>query len=124
MEGHVSVSGEPQRLTLSNCTVDIETSPDCVLVTLSGELDMEDADAVGAVLLDAARSARPVVRVQLAGLSFGDSSAVRALLLGSEAAEEHGVSYELINPSGILRRVLETTGLTEILTIVDEPQPA
>ena len=64
------------------------------------------------------------VRVQLAGLTFGDSSAVRALLLGSEAAGEHGASYELVNPSGILRRVLETTGLTEILTIVDEPQPA
>ena len=55
-----------------------------------------------------------------AGLTFADSSAIKAILIGAQAAEERGVTYELVNPHDRVRRLLEVTGLSNVLTIVDE----
>ena len=118
MDGDTSV---PTRLTLTSCTVDVSTTPNTVVVTVAGELDMADADRVGDVLVEAATAARPIVRVDLAGLSFADSSAVKSLLLGARAADENGVTYELVNPHGSVRRLLGVSGLIDVLTIIEEP---
>ena len=111
----------PTRLTMSTCTVDVETTPSAVVVTVIGELDMADAESVGDLLIEAASAGRPIVRVDLAGLDFADSSAVKSILLGAKAADELGVSYELVNPHGSVRRLLDITGLSDVLIVVDEP---
>ena len=121
MEGDFQATSAPPRWTLSTCTVDVETTPTSVLVTIAGELDMADADRVGAILVEAASAGRPIVRVDLAALEFADSSAVKSILLGAKAADEQGVSYELINPHGSVRRLLGVTGLSDALTVIDEP---
>jgi anti-anti-sigma factor len=120
MEGDFRTS-LPTRLTLSTCTVDVATTPSTVVVTVSGELDMADADTVAELLIEAASAGKPIVRVDLAGLEFADSSAVRSILLGAKAADDLGVSYELINPHGSVRRLLGVTGLSDALTVIDEP---
>src|SRR5512143_1170857 len=56
-------------------------------ITLSG--------SCGAILAEAAASGRPILRVDLSGLTFADSSAVKALLVGAKAADAHGVAYQL-----------------------------
>ncbi len=80
MEVEFQATGASRRLTLSTCTLDIETTPNNILLTVIGELDMGDADRVGDVLTEAAHAGKPIVRVNLAGLTFADSSAIRALL--------------------------------------------
>ncbi|MGZ4762303.1 MAG: STAS domain-containing protein [Ilumatobacteraceae bacterium] len=115
-------TGALRRLTLSTCTVDVETTPNNVLLTVIGELDMGDADRVGDLLAEAAGAGKPIVRVDLAGLTFADSSAIKALLLGAKAADEHGVTYELVNPHASVRRLLGVTGLDNALTVIDEPE--
>jgi anti-sigma B factor antagonist len=122
MEVEFQTAGAPQRLTLSTCTVDVETTPNTVVVTVAGELDMGDADRVGDVLSEAAVSGRSIVRVDLAGLTFADSSAIKALLLGAKAADDRGVAYEIVNPHGSVRRLLDVTGLDEALTVIDDPE--
>ena len=121
MEGYFQAPSAPSRLTLSTCSVDIDTTPSNVTVTLTGEVDMADADRVGEVLVGVAASGRPIVRVDLGGLTFADSSAVKAIIIGAKAAEARGVAYELVNPHGNVRRLLGVTGLADALTIVDEP---
>jgi anti-anti-sigma factor len=121
MEPNSHLASDPARLTLSTCSVDVETSTNSVTVTLAGELDMADSDQVGLVLIDAAAAGRPIVRLELSALTFADSSAIKAILVGAKAADERGVSYQLINPHGRVQRLLNVTGLASALTIVNEP---
>ena len=122
MEDSSGVAGVPSRLQLSTCTVDVETTPSYVVVTVTGELDMTDADSVAQVLVEAAESGRPILRLQLSGLTFADSSAIKAMILGAKAAEQHGVTYELVNPHGRVQRLLQVTGLTKALNVLHEPE--
>jgi anti-anti-sigma factor len=122
MEDSSSLTSVPTRLTLSTCTVDVDTAVDRVDVLIAGELDMADADQVGNVLLSAVDAGKPIVRLQLAELRFADSSAIKAILIGAQAAEERGVRYELVNPRGLVQRLLEVTGLNNALTVVQEPE--
>jgi len=85
-----------------------------------GELDMADADQVGQILVEAAEAGKPIVRLELAGLTFADSSAIKAILVGAQAANENGVTYELVNPHDRVMRLLEVTGLDKVLTILNE----
>ena len=117
-----SISAENIRtLTLSTCKVRIETTPNHVTVSVSGELDMGDADRVSAILREAAESGKPLVRLDLSALTFADSSAVKAILVGARAADENAVAFQLINPHGSVRRLLDVTGLADAMEIVDEP---
>ncbi len=121
MDDDSTLADTPTHLALSTCTVDVETSATSVVVSVSGELDMADADQVGQALTDAVQSGKPMVRLQIAGLTFADSSAIKAILTGALGADERGVRFELVNPRGLVERLLDVTGLTEVLTIVHEP---
>jgi anti-sigma B factor antagonist len=120
MEESSGLASAPVRQILSTCTVDVEMWPNSVVVSIVGELDMADGDQVGKILIDAAETRKPLIRLELAGLTFADSSAIKAILMGAQAAEERGVTYELVNPHDRVRRLLEVTGLSNVLTIVDE----
>ena len=120
MEESSGLASAPVRQILSTCTVDVEMWPNTVVVSIVGELDMADGDQVGKVLIDAAQARKPIIRLDLAGLTFADSSAIKAILMGAQAAEERGVTYELVNPHDRVRRLLEVTGLANVLTLVDE----
>ena len=114
------MAGMPTRLTLRTSTVDVETTSDRIVVRIAGELDMADADQVGAVLIDAVDSGKPIVRLDLSDLKFADSSAIKAILIGAQAAEEGGITYELVNPRGLVKRLLEVTGLDQALLVTND----
>ncbi|WIM99867.1 STAS domain-containing protein [Actinoplanes oblitus] len=91
--------------------------PEVTRLVLTGDLDMattEDLDEHVADVLDGTRPRLLVVDV--AGLSFCDSSGIHALLSAQESAQRRGVSFVVSNPVGILRRALRVTGLWEVLT--------
>ena len=119
MEESSGLASAPVRQILSTCSVDVEMWPNCVVVSVVGELDMADADQVGQILTEATLAGKPVVRLGLAGLTFADSSAIKAILVGARAADERGVTYELVDPHERVKRLLEVTGLANVLTIVD-----
>jgi anti-anti-sigma factor len=120
MEDSASLTTASSRLTLSTSTVDVETTNDSVVVHIAGDLDMADADQVGEVLTSAVESGKATVRIDLSELRFADSSAIKAILIGAQAAEARGVAYELANPRGLVQRLLEVTGLNEALTVVHQ----
>jgi anti-sigma B factor antagonist len=80
-------------------------------IALSGELDSSNAATLEATLasLTAARPGRLVF--DLTGLRFMDSAGI-AVLVG--AATRVG-AVELLHPSPVVRRVIEITGLSQLL---------
>ena len=87
-------------------------------MSIAGELDMADADKVAEILVDAADAGTPTVSLDLSGLTFADSSAVKAIVLGAQAAARRGVGYELVDPTDRVHRLLEITGLAGSMTII------
>lgn len=75
---------------------------------------MANADAVAETLDELARSGSAVV-VDLANLSFIDSSGIHALL----RPRPYDGSFELVCPAGNVRRVLEVTKLEHVLPVHD-----
>ncbi|MEH1056855.1 STAS domain-containing protein [Micromonospora sp. CPCC 206171] len=88
------------------------------VVTLFGELDMAGACALGE-LLQAAIARAPRVQVDLARVSFIDSTVLSAFVNAHHSATDTGVSLVLVNPTGHVRRVLAMTGILPMLTTPD-----
>lgn len=92
--------GDPQRLTIR--VVDDET------IGVAGELD-----SVGGELLTAALEAVDAIdRVDMSQVTFFDSSGIRAFLT---ARHQRGAALTIVDPSPVVRRVLELTGLNALL---------
>ncbi|HTL84408.1 MAG TPA: STAS domain-containing protein [Acidimicrobiia bacterium] len=80
-------------------------------VTLGGELDISNAGALQAAI-DPIIDTKPETLVfELGKLSFMDSSGISVLLY----AASHVDRVELREATAIIRRVLEATGVTEVL---------
>jgi anti-anti-sigma factor len=72
---------------------------------LVGELDMATCDGLMELLRSAAAGHHPVV-LDFSGVSFMDSSGLRAILEGAGLPNESG-PVVILNPSPQVRRVLE-----------------
>ena len=91
-------------------------------VRLAGEFDMSVGDALSEALVDAAR--RPgvtAVVVDLRRTSFLDSHGVAGLIAGYEAAARAGRHFTAVNAHGLVKDVLDITGLSEVLLDRDHP---
>ncbi|WP_030440472.1 STAS domain-containing protein [Actinoplanes subtropicus] len=92
-----------------------------VRLTLSGELDLATADRLQQHVQRAlAQPARKLV-LDLAGVAFCDSTGLGALLHARNTAVEHGTGFQVTRPRGLTQRVLEVSGLLDILTGATDP---
>jgi anti-anti-sigma factor len=93
-------------------------------VSVAGELDLDTADELAA-WLESEGQGEGDLRVDAAGLSFVDSTGVRALLRAANAMAGRG-RLILRDPSPAVRRVLELAGLTNSRTglVVEESEPS
>ena len=97
-----------------NATASLSTDGGVIVLRLSGELDLATvADIQRSVDAIAAQAPEHLV-IDLTEVTFMDSSGIALLL---EIAQSRSRT-ELRNPTPLIRRVLEMTGLTEILPIV------
>src|SRR4051794_13069012 len=83
------------------------------VVTVTGELDLSNADKLEAAVASIAAKRPERLIFDLSGLRFMDSAGI-AVLLGA-ASKVNAV--HLRDPSQAVRRVVELTGLTDVLTI-------
>jgi anti-sigma B factor antagonist len=86
-----------------------------VIVAVEGELDLANADALGEVLQQVVDEKPVRVAVDLANLSFLDSTGIRCLVAAARAAAKVGCELVVRNPSGMVARVLELCGVDKIL---------
>jgi anti-sigma B factor antagonist len=101
--------------------IDADLSADLAHVHVTGELDISSAPRLITALHEAAQP--PVRRIDLdcRGVSFLDSTGLRALLVARNEATRMGVDLVLVDPSPSVSRVIQMTGLASLLT---GPDPA
>jgi anti-anti-sigma factor len=84
---------------------------------VSGEVDMDSYGRLEAAIQDAlAEPDVTTLLVDLDRVTFLDSSGIRTLLNGHTGAGERGVAFRVVNPTDIVRRVLDITGVLDMLT--------
>ena len=97
-------------------TIAIETQLDAsgsAIVILSGELDASNVASLEAAMTSVTSRAPERVTFDLSALGFMDSSGIAVLInTAAKVSEVH-----LRQPSPIIRRVLESTGLSSLLTV-------
>ncbi|HZN72769.1 MAG TPA: STAS domain-containing protein [Micromonosporaceae bacterium] len=82
-----------------------------VTVTVSGEIDLANVDELADEIVSAVRGEATTVVVDLAGVTFIDSVGITALLKGRRLADEHGKAYRATGAEGLVRQLLDLTGV-------------
>ena len=82
-------------------------------VSVRGEIDLATAPELEARVLGAFEGGPSSIVLDLAALTFIDSSGLRALVSLSKEARERGSSFALRNVPRHAQRVLDLTGLSE-----------
>jgi anti-anti-sigma factor len=85
-------------------------------VRLRGELDLDGAASVTDRVAALADQGASAVEVDAQGLTFLDSSGLRALLSAREQLENSGVAFRVTAASQAVERVLDMTGTRALLT--------
>jgi anti-sigma B factor antagonist len=88
-----------------------EEGPGAIVVRITGEVDMSNADVLRETIDPIAASDVGRLIFDLGGLEFIDSSGLTVLL----AAAQKVPHVQLRDPSPIVRRIIEVTGLAEVL---------
>jgi anti-anti-sigma factor len=94
-----------------------------VKVILDGRLDITGAGVIDLQFSAIAGSHRGVL-VDLTNVSFLASIGIRTLLLGAKAVQRRGGTFVLLNPADEVEKVLEVTGVTELMPIFHDNDAA
>ena len=103
--------------------VTVDPAADHVIVRVRGDLDMSNADVLTDALTQAGTDGDDVV-VDLAGVTFMDSSALNAVVGSARAIAAAGNRLTLGDRSPVVDRVLEITGLASGTDDFDVRPPA
>ncbi|NBE85453.1 anti-sigma factor antagonist [Micromonospora sp. NEAU-HG-1] len=93
------------------------------VLALSGEIDMSGADRLDDLLHETIAQAA-TVEVDLAGLTFIDSTMLSTPVGAHHHAADRGADLTLVNAAGQVRRVLDMTGVMQMFGRVADPPPA
>jgi anti-sigma B factor antagonist len=88
-------------------------------VALHGEVDVLTVDKVRVALTEAIGKRPDSIVVELAGLSFIDSTGLGALVFGFQRARDKGIAFRLAHPSAAVRQILVVSGLLEIVPMTE-----
>lgn len=87
-------------------------------IALTGKLDIAGAEVVALPLATLAGGKKGVV-VDLSGVTFLASIGIRHLVSATKTLARKGGKLVLVNPTAAVEEVLVTSGVTDIMPIVD-----
>jgi anti-sigma B factor antagonist len=93
---------------------DVEAGREHRLV-LAGELDIASAPLLEDTIASLAANGTGRIVVDLSGVTFMDSTGLRALLSGDKLCAANGQAFALSGASGPVRRLFELTGVAGTL---------
>ncbi|HEY0963945.1 MAG TPA: STAS domain-containing protein [Pseudomonadales bacterium] len=96
------------------CSIKAESSYD--LLSVSGEVDLQYSPQLREKILASLKAGRPLL-IDLAGVSYIDSSGIASLVEGYQAAKSAKLGYGLMNISQTAMQVLTLTRLDRIFQI-------
>jgi len=85
------------------------------LVALEGEIDLASADRLNQVLADVVDGRPAKLAIDLAKVTFLDSTGIRELMIAANAAAETGCRFVVRHPTPMIERTLEICGLRDLL---------
>ena len=88
---------------------------DAVTVALAGELDLSGAETVNQLLRRVVAAGPATLNVDLAHLSFLDSSGIQCLVDAAKQASSVGCTVVVRRPSEMIVRVLQICGVDTLL---------
>jgi len=95
--------------------IGVVEGPDATVISVGGEIDMSTCEELrSAVAPHAGRGA--AIALDLAGVTFIDSSAIRVMIETRASAIAAGGSFVVRNPSDPVRRVLTVAGVLDLFT--------
>ena len=99
--------------------------PGRLVLEVTGEVDLANCAQLESAVVAALGAAEPpgALVLDLAEVSFLDSSGLRVLLTGAGAARTGGVDFSVI-PSAVVSRVFELAGIGPDTLRVEEPGQA
>jgi anti-anti-sigma factor len=86
------------------------------VVAITGEIDVSHAATLRRALLAEIAPPTTALTVDLAGVTFLDSSGISVLIAGRNAATDAGVAYVVTGATGRVAHVLGITGVINKLT--------
>jgi anti-sigma B factor antagonist len=98
-----------------------EQRSDRLLMALAGELDLVNAPALEAELTGVQDDSARTVVLDLRGVTFIDSTGIRALIAADERARDAGGRLIIVRGAAAVDRAFEVTQLDQRLEIVDDP---
>ena len=101
-------------------TTRTESFGDSVVVHVDGDIDVATSDQLRDDMSHLVDSG-PNLVLDLTEVRFMDTIGINALLAARSAVRRHGGSLAVRNPSNTVQRVLEVTGLYDLL--IQPPQP-
>lgn len=104
-----TAGGEPDGSTVS--VERVSSADGVVTLRISGQLDVETGPELDRHLADAADESGNRIVLEVDGVDFMDSSGIAVLL----SAASRGSQVELHNPTTAVRRVIDITGLAQVL---------
>ncbi|MFI6316195.1 STAS domain-containing protein [Nonomuraea sp. NPDC050556] len=107
------------RVGVSPLWVTCRPLPGGILMTVSGELDASNAGDLAAYIQREHRRPELPLVLELAGVSFMDSSGLYVLIEQNHRADSHGTKLHLAAPHERVVRVLEITGALQVLNTYD-----
>lgn len=94
------------------------------VVAVAGEVDLDTADTLRAQVDQALRDRPPELVLDLAAVDFLDSSGLGALLELHRRLTDEGGFLRLVIASRHVRRVIDVTGMAQVLDIYDSRKAA
>ncbi len=85
-------------------------------LALAGDIDAHTAPALAEAI---GASDRDHLVLDMAGVEFLDSSGLRVLIEAHQAARADGRTVQLANPSTVVSRLLEISGIDGYLNVVE-----
>jgi len=97
--------------------ITVEPLDDAWLIRATGEIDLSTIAALRREI-DAARHAAPATLLDLAGVTFIDSTGLHLLLEASRDSARSDWGFFIVRPSRAVQRLIEVSQTGDLLTLV------
>jgi anti-sigma B factor antagonist len=94
-----------------------QLAPDVFVLTLTGDIDLPHVAALRATLSAAAARRPASIVVDVAGVTFMDTAALRTLIAIRRRCVAGGIGFTLRRPSHVVDRLLTITHLTSVFDV-------
>jgi anti-sigma B factor antagonist len=106
----------------SEFRVETQTTGRLTLLTVTGELDLVSSPVLERELERAYASDRELILLDLRRLEFMDSTGLHLLVKAQQRAEEAGRRLTLTKGGEQVQRLLDLTGVADVVKIVESPE--